>query len=286
MTLQRPPNALPGRDPLRAYKFLPVGLFVAVVFLLRTATAIALELGSRQGHSSWPLAQWALTTPLGTVVLAVVGGLMWSVPTAVLIARLNPVLVRPVDVTALPLGAWPRSLSRWDNPTDATEADDWLGRTQSQRAQSWLALALAALLALSLLAAVGVSAWYGVNQHYLVCEAGGCPPDFSLQFTFPQAGVGVFIVFLCYVIRLAWVQRRCGVWFRARYPDERSLGTYIRRPGVTPEAAATALQRYVHDSRPLAQVVLRASIALIPFFLLVIGGEFLATWLSTQWIPG
>jgi hypothetical protein len=92
-------------------------------------------------------------------------------------------------------------------------------------------------------------------------------------------------LYLGLIGRIAWIERRCGVWFRS---SGMTVGTYIRRPGVTPEAAATALQRYAretHGRLTLAQFLLLGTLASIPLFVLYIGGMLLSTWLSTQWIP-
>jgi hypothetical protein len=97
---------------------------------------------------------------------------------------------------------------------------------------------------------------------------------------------GLFISWPYTLLWIAWVERRCGVWFRARTYYEANLGlkTYIRRPGVTPEAAATALQRYTHRDRdhPQAQALLLGALSVIPLFLLVSGGALLSVWLVAQ----
>jgi hypothetical protein len=242
------------------------------------------------GHFPWPLAEWTLTTLPGTLALAVVAGLLWSVPAALLMRRI-PFLAQTVDVTDLPLDAWPRLRPPWGDPARGTRADRWLGRTQRQRVQNLLALALGALLLLTLLAAWLVAVWYGATHFlHLGCSGASCPrifpPIFTLQIFMAPLYLGVVFVYFAPLAWFAQVQRRCGVWLRTRDPNGHTpLGTYIRRPGVTPEAAARALQRYTLGARPLAHVLLSAALVFIPFFLMAIGATLLSTWLSTQWIP-
>jgi hypothetical protein len=236
----------------------------------------------------WPLAQWALTTPLGIVALDVIGGLVCGAPLLLLALRMPIIIPQPVDVTDIPLYAWPRPLSRWGVPAGMTPTDRWLGRTQPQRVWSVAALALAALCLLSLVAATVVSVGYAFGSMLTLipqCSPAGCAPNFYGELSPAPLFLGLLAIFLGLALRIAWVQRRCGVWFRSRGFFDSGLGTYIRRSGVTPEAAATALQRYTQVRRPLAPVILLAMLALIPSFLLLSGALLLSVWLSTQWIP-
>jgi hypothetical protein len=190
-----------------------------------------------------------------------------------------------VDVTDLPLTAWPHPLSPWDTPAWGTLADRWLGHSWSQRALNLVALALAVLLLCSAVVAFVTSSDYG-SSHLSDCGAMGCPPSFSTQLTAPSAMLSVCILYLSQIGRIAWIERQCGVWLRSGIG--RNPGAYIRHPGVTSEAAATALQRYAGEalgSRPLAQFFLLSVLAFLPLFLLAIGDQLLPTWLSMQWIP-
>jgi hypothetical protein len=252
--------------------------------LLGLYSVFDLTLGPPQGHLPWPFAQWALNTPLGALVIAVVGGLLCSAPFA-LGSWLTLVVVRPLDVTELPLDAWPRQPGAQD-AAGATSADLWLGRDGSQRARSRLALSLTALLLLGLWAAFIASGWYGFT-HLHTCGAAGCPPSFTFQLTTVPAFIGMAMVYGSQYARMLQVERRCGVWFRVRDPGDGRRGLYIRRPGVAIEAAATALQHYIPAARrPLAQLVFMVALALTPAILLMSGGMLLSTWLATQWIPG
>jgi hypothetical protein len=94
-------------------------LGMAVLSLI-LALGNVVEIGSQPGHLPWPLAQWALTTPLGTLALAVLSGLLGSGP-FVVIFRVGFRITQPVDVTELPLGAWSSRLaSVWADSAGGT----------------------------------------------------------------------------------------------------------------------------------------------------------------------
>lgn len=285
MVMRRLPHSLPGTDPLLLQKILLIPYLCLVVVILALSAVMATVTGAQGGHLPWPIAQWALTTPLGALALALVGGLVWGLP-LLLVLRVKPVIVRPVDVTELPLFAWPRSLSLWrTRPGDGTLADFWLGHGWLQRALTLLMFAFAALLLIGLVVAFAASGWYALT-HLADCVTSSCPPPFDEQLVGPPELVGLVIMFLSQFAQIAHLERRCGIWFRGRDIVESSVGAYVRRPGVTPEAAAAALQRYIPDARrPMARLALVVVLALTPAFLLLIGGELLSTWLSTQWIP-
>lgn len=290
MLMRRSPRGLPGVDPWLLLKIIfPIYLFLLGVMLaLDIATATLND--TRGGHLPWPLVQWALTTPLGVLAVAVVGGLLWTTPLwLITLARPAPLIAYPMDVTGLPPEMWPRPPSLWRAPVGWTLADTWLGRGRSQRAVTLLSLALAALLLLGMVAGFIAAAWYGLTHFALHCGPSGCSPSYLGQLSNGPEFVGLTILFLATILRVVYVERRCGVWFRVRDILDvlsSSFGTYIRRPGVTPEAAATALQRYTRDPRrPLARSILMVTLALLPAFLMLAGSLLLATWLSTQWIP-
>jgi hypothetical protein len=261
-----------------------------VIFLVLAAIALPMTMytaqlaGSLGGHLPWPLAQWALTTPLGTLTAIVVVGLVMSIPYSMFF-RVIFTMSQPVDVTDLPLEAWPDPLFRWGDPAGMTRGERWLGLSQPERARNRRALALAALLLLSLLATAVVTVWY-VTSHSPDCSAVDCPvvPDFTAQMVLPLEFVGVPLANLLYLVWTISVERRSGVWFRSR-GGYASLWSYIRRPGVTSEAAAAALQRNLRGANSLAQVILLAVLALVLVCLLYIGVALLAHWLATQWIP-
>src|SRR6516165_8670967 len=115
MAPQRPPHALPGSDPLIAQKVLGTLYFFLAAFFLVLQMILALVFGSPRGHWPWPLAQWALMTPLGTLVQTVVVGLVWSIP-SISLARLNLRVIQLVDVTDLQVDAWPRPAPPFGDP--------------------------------------------------------------------------------------------------------------------------------------------------------------------------
>jgi hypothetical protein len=284
MVIRRPPRDLPGADPFLVHKSLAAVYLALVGISLALNMGTMVDLGAPRGHLPWPLAQWALTTPLGTLAVALLGGLVSGlpIPLALLALQPRPILVHPVDVTELPLAAWPSPPSFWRAPGDQSPADVWLGRSRSQRAWSLLALALATLLVMGMLAAVITASWYGFTR-IPRCSPSGCSPMFTQQLTTLPEFTGLAVAFLSLLAWVAEVERRCGVWFRTRTAG---LLGYIRRPGVTAEAAAATLQRYTRHARlPLARLVLVAVLALLPMFLLWSGGLLLSAWLRTQWIP-
>jgi hypothetical protein len=255
-----------------------------IAFGLLAQILFALWTGVVGGHLPWPLVQWALTSPLGTIILGMVAGLVCgATSSAILLLIFRLTLL--VDVTGVPVYAWPslRQLAR--DPARGTQTDKWLGRTQQQRRRSWLAIALGALLLLGLLVAAFASLWYTLT-HAFNCSAEACAPVFIPQLTFLPLVVGEFLVLLSLVVWVARVERRSGVWFRTRAVFESGLVTYIRRPGVTPEVAAAALRPYTRGVLPAAQALALVALAFVPCFLWFIGGMLLSAWLSTQWIPG
>src|SRR5258707_443733 len=181
MAMRRPPRTLPGTDALLLQQvFLVIFLGMVVVILaLSMATAAALGAQAQEGHLPWPIVQWAVTTPLGPLAIALVGGLAAGLPPLLWVRRVAPVAMRPVDVTELPLSAWPRPLPPWRRPGGPTPAEYWLGRGWRQRVLSLLALALAGLLVLGSFAAFSAVAWYGLT-HLPDCSGPRCPPTYNL----------------------------------------------------------------------------------------------------------
>jgi hypothetical protein len=162
--------------------------------------------------------------------------------------------------------------------------ESWLGRGWRQRTLSAFALILALLLALGSLAL-----WAAVESYKsarsAACSYPHCPPSFS-QFSVAITFGGLVGTYLLLYGRIRYMERRYGIWFRALRGVPSSLGIYIRRPGVTPEAAAAALTRYVRGpASPTAQTCLLVMTVWLPYWLVAIGLYVLAAWLPTQWIP-
>ncbi len=284
MVIRRSPRNLPGVDAMFIQRNL-AALFLAMAVLILAGTMLtAAEVGTRWGHLPWPIAQWALTTPLGALAVAIVSGLVCGFPLS-LIALMGPLVARPVDVTDLPVLAWPLPLPLTRGPHGGTAADVWLGHGRVQRVRNLFALAFAAPLLIGLLAVCVASTWYGITQ-FPDCSASGCPPSFSGEFTSVSLVIGMACLYVSLSARIAYVERRCGIRFRARKVYESGFNAYVRRPGVSSEAAVAALQRYTRSTRPpIAQVIFVFALILIPSTLVFSGGEILSTWLSIHWIP-
>lgn len=282
MVIRRSLRNLPGTDALYVQLVMTAVYFGLGGLFLVMAMVNAADAGAQRGHLPWPIAQWALTTPLGVLTVAVGGGLIWVLPW-LLLMLVSPFPVHPVDVTELPVSAWPRPRTVWHVPEGATRADAWLGRRQPQRILSLLALSVSALLLIGLLATFFASTWYVVT-HFPECSPSSCAPNFSTQLVFAPEFLGLAAMNLSIIVRTAYAERRGGVWFRARKRSEGGVGAYIRRPGVTPEAAAAALQYYSRG--PIApRAIAGIMLALLPMGLLFCGGEVLSNWLSIHWIP-
>lgn len=282
MVIRRSPRNLPGTDALYVQLVMTAVYFGLGALFLVTAMVNAADAGAQRGHLPWPIAQWALTTPLGALAMALVGGLAWGLPWLLLLLT-SPFPVHPVDVTELPVSAWPRPRTVWHVPDGATRADAWLGRRQPQRILSLLALTVSALLLIGLLATFFTSTWYAVTQ-FPGCGPSSCAPNFSTQLVFVPEFLGLAVMNLSIIVRTAYAERRGGVWFRARKCSEGGVGAYIRRPGVAPEAAAAAFQCYSRG--PIApRAIAGIMLALLPMGLLFCGGEVLSTWMSIHWIP-
>jgi hypothetical protein len=287
MQMRRPPHILPGRDALWLHKLL-LGVYLVVgPVILALAMDTAAEIGAQVGdvgHLPWPILQWTVATPQGTLVAALVGGLISGLPFA-FASRDGSRFAYAVDVTELPLSAWPtHPLPPWRRPGGPTRAEYWLGRRGRQRILSLLALVLAILLMLSCFAALGAIWWYGIT-HFPDCAGSRCPPTYGNLGT-PICILGLAILWVSQYIWTRHVERRCGIWFRV--PDSALGGftSYVRRPGVTAEAAASALARYTREAhRSVARSALVIVLILLPYLLVLVAVGLLVAWLPTQWTP-
>jgi hypothetical protein len=138
---------------------------------------------------------------------------------------------------------------------------------------------IAILLFIGLLALFGATFWL-MWTNYSPCSAAGCPQTYTV-FSLVLMFVGEFSLLLGLVVWIASVERHCGMWFRIGY-GKKATGVFIRRPGVTSEAAVAAPQRYAPRSRTLGWVFLRVTLAMMLFVLLLFGSQLLAHWLATQ----
>ncbi len=285
MATQHPPRPLPRSDVLLGHKIMLAIFLGLTLVILALAMANAAVIDARAGqlwHLPWPIAQWALTTPLGTLAVAVVGGLVGGLP--LLLPR--PEVVRPVDVMQLPPTAWPRPLPPWYRPGRPAPGEDWLGHGRGQRLLSLLALALAVLLVLGSFTIFGAVGWYGIT-HLPDCSGPRCPPRPG-PVGGPAMVIALAIRFLGYPVWIRHIERRCGIWFRSLDGTRGLPGgftCYVRRPGITVDAAAAALARYTRGGRPVARRTLLSALVFEPVLLVQIVLGALIAWLPTQWIP-
>src|SRR5260370_37025746 len=114
MAMRRPPRTLPGPDALLLQKFFLIIYLGMVVVILALSIATAAALGTRAqgGQLPWPIVQWAVTTPLGTLAVALVGGLAAGLP-LLWARRCSPLAPSPFELTALPLPPSPAPHPPW-----------------------------------------------------------------------------------------------------------------------------------------------------------------------------
>jgi len=287
---QTPPQ-LPGTSAITPYLvgailYGGMVLFVGGLIALKILVPIPIQSG---GHLPWPVAQWALTTPAGVLATFAVSVLIAG-PSLIAGQRRilrHRFLARAVDVTEVPPWVW---LTRPPVRPGETRVDRWLGRSRRARIASVGLLAVASLIVLLAVAALFASA---VSSFIFIqsgeCGARGCPPLYPLL---PIVLASMFVTSgLSYWAQYRWLRRveaSSGVWLRLRsWFVPTTAFFYIRRPGVTPEAAAAARARFAPtEAMPMARASAISVLAAIPLFLLLIIGFFLQYWLPTQWIPG
>jgi hypothetical protein len=154
-------------------------------------------------------------------------------------------------------------------------------------------LAVGALLAGALVgvagAAVGESGMFAVKDAHLCTVHEGCPPLTDTLLWIPSTGLWAAIA-LGYGARSLWLHRlegTSGVWFRYGGGMGWNRLYYVRKLGVTPEAAATALAR-VSSARavPSARYIFFGALVFSPWMVLWAAAWLLDTWLQYQWLPG
>jgi hypothetical protein len=260
-------------------------VILPMAFLIGLMTVGAIQAG---GHLPWPGALWALTSPAGLLLLlAICIGI--GAPTFIMGQRhilRGRTLARVVDVTEVSPEVW---LTRLPVYPAETRADRWLGRNRRARLVSLTLLGGAALILLLLvaifLAAIVVSLR---SIPHPPCGVGGCAPTYPL---IPLVLVGEWVIIgLSSFAQYRWLRRietSSGVWLRYRNWFAKQSLYFIRQPGVSPEAAAVALARFVPAERmPLARMFAIVMLEALPVYLLLIAGLFLQFWLQTQWLPG
>lgn len=258
---------------------------LAVGMLLLTGWEASVT-ASRGGHLPWPALQWVFADPDYTVLVTIATAGLVSIPILLMIWRdFQRKLRRARDLTEVPEEERPTppALLR-----ERLTRDRWLGHGQrTQRASRMIGVA-AALFALLLLG--GCVATFAYIAQFPRCGAQGCPPPYP---TGPMGMAAMMLVFwLTWLAPLIWrrrVEAQCGIVLH--YRSETNIGPfdYVRRPGVTAEAATTALTRFISpraDNEVLAARWLAAFVfAWAPMFIVLLGGLALARWLSDQWMP-
>ena len=278
--------AMPGADPMTPQR-VTVAFYLAITVIGVGVSILEAATHAQNGRFAWPVAQWALTTPLGIVTVVLGGGLLWGVSLLVP-GRWRHVFADGadgVDVTDLSPAAWPPTpIPPWQRPGGPTRADYWFGRDERQRSRNVLALVLAGVLVFAVVAMCGIAGWYGLAR-IPDCAPYHCPPSYW-PLSWGMMGVGCLVLFLAQYAWVRHVERRCGIRFRVRDRARGGFQWYIRQPGVTREAATAALASYARrTARPMALRALIGVLALVPFCVLQIGLMLFVVWLPELWTP-
>ena len=283
---------LPGTSASGAAKgmALLIGALVLVGFVPLTLLQ-AIWSGERGGHLPSPALQWAVTTPVGALLLMALCLLVIG-PSIFLntVWQFRREIARAVDVTGLPPAMWP---SRWPPRPRRSPMQRWLGNGRRDQALSLILFVLGTLLAVALVVGFFASAILsrrGIGDVYVQCYTNGtgCPPDFPVM-AIPSASLFAAFVLL-YLARARWlrhVEATSHVWLRYRDWSWPSPLCYVRQPGVTPEAVAAALAPFSPAlAVPFARRFLINVLAITPLVLLVSASWVLGAWLQLLWIPG
>ena len=291
MDATKAPPGLPGTNiaQLELVAVLIIGPVVLLGFALHIVTLL-FPVPSPQGHLPWPLVQWAVTTPLGYLALTAVGTVIMVVPFIALQWRMRAGAspAQAIDVTGLPPWVWPTRAQLFPRET---WRERWLGRGPGARRASVALLVGSALLVLLLVIALfGSFAWVVFLLLSHTCRAHDCLVNPFMQDVMPIAVasefVALFVMRLASYLRLRRVERESGVWLRLRDIWMAIPLYYIRRPGVTHEAATATLARFgPSGAPPTARAIAVAVLAITPMALLLGAAIFLSMWLPTQWIP-
>jgi hypothetical protein len=235
--------------------------------------------------------QWAVDSPTGYLALSALGILVVA-PLVVLLSMwlYRRKVARARDITYVPQVGW---ASPWQAGLQPPPLQRWLGLTRRERALSLGLLAVGALLAGALVgvyfAAPVVSLRFAVKDAHLCTVHNGCPP-----LPAPLKGIAIVSLWaalaLVYWARSLWLRRlevTSGVWFRYGAWMRGNRLCYVRKLGVTPEAATAALAR-VSSARavPYARYLFFIALVFSPWMVLWVAAWLLDTWLQYQWLPG
>src|SRR5262249_33653083 len=242
-----------------------------------------------RGHLPWPAVEWALTTPLAALAVTAAGAVSLALPFLALQANMAPrqSLARAIDVTGMPPWMWPQ---RPPLRPGETSVERWLGQPRRAQQVSLALLGGTALLGLLLVASLVAALAWGLLEVRVAflgheCGAHGCPPLPPLYPVFLiAAGSEIAAGGLIRLASYRWLHRvevSSGVWLRYRVSLWATPLSYVRRPGVTPEAAAVALRRFAPVREvPLARVLALAVLATTPLVLLLSASIILQGWVQ------
>lgn len=287
-------RAQPDRQGVREkYPLLPLWLLFGAAAGCCTVLAVqsAQSAAQADGHLPWPVVQWALTTPVGVLILMVAGTAVYGIPSILVWPRIarGRHLAYVLDMTDMPRSQWRRLATT--RPAE-TRRECWLGHGRRRQVISLAILIPAILLALALLGSLIASIAYGLDTLPTlgqICELHSCPPLYPAGSLLPgSVWLALPFIFPAGDRWLSQIEKRCGIrlqWQLVSLWSSRLV--YIRRPGVTSEAAAEALAHFVPaDGAPRARVIATFVFVVAPMALLLCAGLFLMTWLRLQWIPG
>lgn len=239
------------------------------------------------GHLTPSALQWIFGTPFGLIAVVVLGSLVGGALPALFLPRFvqGYRLAWAVDVTGAPVDTWP-ALAR--ARMRGRRGERWLGRGAGARVVSVLLLALAAavvsLALFGLVAALDLADAMDAG----LCTTRACPPEYPMFAVGAACEIGCGA--LTALAAAQWLRRAeaaCGSWLRARVGLWTTPLCYIRRPGMSAEAAVEAIGNVAGAERvPLARLVALSALAIVPMVAVYIGCVLLGGWLRLDWLPG
>jgi hypothetical protein len=263
------------------------GVFALVFFLPLTLLEVGWS-AARGGHLPWPALQWAVTTPLGALLLTALCVLVVGPPIVLeSMWQLRQQVAQATDMTGVPPVAWPVP---WPTRPQQPWIPRWLGYGRREQALSLTLLILGTLLAIELVSVFFASSVYRfIELGRVQCDANGnrCSPTFPVSWiVFPSLFAAMA---LSGVARSRWLRRveaTSHVWLR--YQDWFSMAPlyYVRPPSMTPEAAAALVRFSSARAVPLARRFFIGVLVMTPYVLLASASFVLSVWLQLHWIPG